>query len=76
MTEVFGLPLTAEQIRYICQNSPERVINTAININLDLDASNQHEDGHVNLEDLEAIKLLVTQMWNQFRNEIYVRKLR
>lgn len=68
---VFGVPLFDEHIRYIMQNSPERMINTAIKINEDLNASKKHEDGGVNLEDLNDSKQLITWMWNAFRSDIY-----
>lgn len=67
-----GCELSPQQIRYVMENSPERVLNTAIDINLKLKAQVKHPHGLTNLEDLEDIKPLVTMMWNAFRNELFV----
>ncbi len=52
----------AEQ-RILCQNSLERVLNTALLINQDLDAFHKHEYGSVNAEDLEELKPLASRLW-------------
>lgn len=61
------LELTEKQVKYIYSNSIERVINTALGINRDMNAQLRHEDGWINAEDLEECKPIVTWLWNAAR---------
>ncbi len=55
--------VTEKERRLLCENSLERVLNTALAINQDLDAANKHEDGFINSDDLESLSPLASRIW-------------
>ena len=65
--------MTHQDLVDICQNSPERVINTARQM-LDKHASDD-EDFGMNQEDWEVVKPIIVKLWNNARDEVFKQKL-
>ncbi len=55
--------VTEVERKMLAQNSLERVLNTALSIHADLDAFNKHQDGSINVEDLETLGPLASRIW-------------
>jgi hypothetical protein len=66
--------MTRQEIRewIILSNSPERVINTTLEILV----RSRHPDSIMNAEDWRAIKEIVVDLWNEERNRIFIARTR
>ncbi len=63
MDLIINVTITETERRMLAQNSLERVLNTARSIHEDLDAFNKHEDGSMNIEDLDELSPLASRIW-------------
>lgn len=70
MEVTLTLSLTEAQIRFLRENSLERVFNTAIFFS----GRSRHPDASINHEDLRRTKYFVTYLWNMVREATFTGK--
>lgn len=72
-----GKPTEEERYeRTVLDNSPERVINTTLQLlNGVKDREHREELRGINLEDWETLKPIVVRLWNEERNRIFQARL-
>ena len=64
--------VTDKERKELCENSVERMINTTLNI---LHHST-HEDADMNMRDWTELKSVVTKIFNNARDEVFIERMK